>query len=154
MIHSFSTSVLSNLLTASTVGSQNVVRWGNQFDVPIISVNVRKDCILPDKRPVCCAAVLSNSTYSEEVSKPSRGVGYSFQQTAESSSAATAVSTAACEITREYFSSPQEERDLHKSTQLEETLDEALRLDQLLRYLTSDEMMMNSTLSVCYNSDR
>ena len=136
-------SALSVLLLAADVSGQNAVRWGNQFDVPIISANVRKDCILPDRRPVCCAAVLSNSTYVEDISKPSRGVGYSFEQTSltDSISAATA-----CEITRTYFSSPQEERDLHVSLQLELISDETERLDLLLKHVTSDEMMMNSTL--------
>lgn len=147
--HMFDLSILlalSSLLLAADVSGQNAVKWGNQFNVPIISANVRKDCILPDGRPVCCAAVLSNSTYVEDISKPSRGVGYSFQQTFAVSSTASVSAVTACEITRTYFSSPQEERDLHKSLQLELIADETERLDHLLKYVTSDEMMMNSTM--------
>ena len=54
------------------------MKWGGQFEVPLRSNNVRYDCTLPDGRPVCCAAVLSNSTYTEDALKLSRGVGYSY----------------------------------------------------------------------------
>ena len=131
--------------------NKECVRWGAQFEVPLRSNNVRKDCVLPDGRPVCCAAVLSNSTYTDDTTKSSRGIGYSY--TAVKSPTSSAIDTDTertktklrCNVSKIYISSPQEERDLKVSQQLEKMASPEERLDALLKYVVSDEMVNNAT---------
>ena len=120
------------------------IKWGSKFDVPLRSKNVRKDCSLPDGRPMCCAAVLSNSSYVEDGGKLSRGIGYSYQPSSISDPRILNEKIT-CNVQKSYTSSAQEERDLLMSIQLEEISDPDERLDSLLKHVTSDEMMMNST---------
>lgn len=144
------------LLTTSSVSSsakdnKDCIRWGGQFEVPLRSNNVRKDCVLPDGRPVCCAAIFANSSYTDDSMKSSRGIGYSYTAVKLQTTAVLDTNTergrskARCNVSRVYISSPQEERDLTMSLQLEKITDSEQRLDALLKYVVSDEMVNNAT---------
>lgn len=145
-VHLYRILFLLNALGLSNSAGEKVdcIKWGSKFDVPLRSKNVRKDCSLPDGRPICCAAVFSNSSYVEDGSKPSRGIGYSYQPSSISD-LRILNEKISCSVQRTYISSAQEERDLLMSVQLEEMSDPDERLDSLLKHVTSDEMMMNST---------
>jgi hypothetical protein len=138
---------ISVLYTVECAKDKDCVKFGAQFDIPLQSKNIRNDCTLPDGRPVCCAAVLSNSTYIDDHTISSRGVGYthhSVQMMTRTSSLKGKVKSS-CSITKTYISSPQEERDLHISLQLDKIADTEMRLESLMKYITSDEMLSNST---------
>ena len=131
----------------STVNcAKDCVKFGEQFDIPLRSKNVRKDCALPDGRPVCCAAVFSNSTNTDDPSISSRGVGYTYQPARSPRISGTKNrGKASCSVTKTYISSPQEERDFSMSLQLDKIVDPGIRLEALMKYVTSEEMMTNST---------
>ena len=64
-------------LSSAAKNDKDCVKWGDQFQVPLRSKNVKLDCKLPDGRRVCCAAVIGDSTMTaKDSSKLSRGVGY------------------------------------------------------------------------------
>ena len=144
------------LLTKSSLSStakdnKDCIKWGGQFEVPLRSKNVRKDCLLPDGRPVCCAAVLANSSHPDDSIKSSRGIGYSYTAAKLQTTAVLDTNTersrakVRCDVSKIYISSPQEERDLTMSLQLEKITNPEHRLDALLKYVVSDEMVNNST---------
>eukprot|EP00596_Hydrurales_sp_CCMP1899_P006798 CAMPEP_0119037586 /NCGR_PEP_ID=MMETSP1177-20130426/6029_1 /TAXON_ID=2985 /ORGANISM="Ochromonas sp, Strain CCMP1899" /LENGTH=394 /DNA_ID=CAMNT_0006999067 /DNA_START=137 /DNA_END=1318 /DNA_ORIENTATION=+ len=130
---------------SSAAANKDCVKWGGQFDVPLSSKNVRKDCNLPDGRKVCCAATITNSS-SSFTDKSSRGVGYSYEPPKRPVTVADRSRKVKCDVKKVYISSPQEERDLYKSSQLQQIKDSEQRLDALMKYVTSDEMMRNSTI--------
>jgi putative hemolysin len=137
--------ILSIKRASAETDPKKCIKWGGQFDVPLRSQNVRKDCALPDGRAVCCAAVFSNISNTED-EKSSRGIGYGYEAPRSNSILVKEVGKKIrCDVTKVYISSPQEERDLHKSAELEKIIDQQQRLDSLLKYVTSDEMMANST---------
>jgi hypothetical protein len=137
---------LSVLSTVKCAKEKDCVKFGAQFVIPLQSKNIRNDCTLPDGRPVCCAAVLSNSTYVDDHTISSRGVGYTHHpvRMPRTSSVKSKVKSS-CLVTKTYISSPQEERDLFISLQLEKIADPEIRLEELMKYITSDEMLSNST---------
>lgn len=137
---------ISVLSTVKCSKDKDCVKFGAQFDIPLQSKNIRNDCALPDGRRVCCAAVLSNSTYRDDHTIPSRGVGYTHYpvRLPRSSSAKSKVKSS-CSLTKTYIGSPQEERDFSMSLQLDRIADPDIRLDALLKYITSEEMLTNST---------
>ena len=155
--NSFQYFIIFILLTASldVVSSANsdCVKFGQQFDVPLRSTNVRRECTLPDGRPVCCAAVLSNSTYQEDKSLSSRGIGYSYVNSQALSAERTGSRTgrlrgeakSRCEVTKVYEPSPQELRDYDKSVELEKYTDQQKKLEELMKYVVSEQTIANST---------
>ena len=132
-------------LSGSADEKIDCIKWGSKFDVPLRSKNVRRDCSLPDGRSICCAAVFSNSSYTEDGSKPSRGIGYSYQPSPIRDPEKLKEKMITCNTQKIYISSPQEKRDLFMSIELEKISDPDKRLSSLLKHVTSDEMMMNST---------
>ena len=115
---------------------KDCVKWGGQFDVPLRSKNVNRDCKLPDGRAVCCAATPDGNEFS------SRGVGYSYDPPYPIKREPKGTT---CTISRTYTSSPQELRELQMSHDLQTITDPAKRLDMLMKYVTSDSMMNNAT---------
>ena len=138
---------LAAISVLSTVKcAKDCIKFGAQFDIPLQSKNVRYDCTLPDGRPVCCAAVLSNSTYKDDHTVSSRGVGYTHHPVrAPKTSSGKSKTKSSCSVTKTYISSPQEERDLFMSLQLNKITDPENRLEALMKYITSEEMLTNST---------
>lgn len=140
-----------------TASSEPCVKWGNTFDVPLQSSNVKRDCQIPgNERPisVCCAAVANYSSINGISSSSSnivtRGVGIDFVPDAETKAGQKKMRNkqgkVLCEVKKEYFSSPLELHDLVVSqiiTASSEVLEE--RLHTLMTYVTSDEFISNST---------
>lgn len=117
------------------------VKWGNTFDVSIESSNVIRNCNLPDGRKICCAAVSNTTT--------TRGVGASYVPPKPSSSDK---GKSVCTVTKVYVSSPQELRELAAADRIDSIPgDKSLymieaRSHALLKYVTSDEYIRNSTI--------
>ena len=148
------------LLFTKTSQQQGCAKWGNTFDVSLESNNVRRECTFPDGRPICCAAVVNDTS----LFIGDKGVGVSYfpsrlqqqQQQhfrhAQSAAGGSGSSKSLCSINKIYISSPQELRDLEKARQIEliprqdpnEYFTEA-RLKALLDYVTSDAVTRNST---------
>ena len=122
--------------TNCATDKKDCVKWGGQFDVPLRSKNVNRDCKLPDGRAVCCAATPDGNEFS------SRGVGYSYDPPYPIKREPKGTT---CTISRTYTSSPQELRELQMSHDLQTITDPAKRLDMLMKYVTSDSMMNNAT---------
>ena len=131
-------------LSSAAKNDKDCVKWGDQFQVPLRSKNVKLDCKLPDGRRVCCAAVIGDSTMAaKDSSKLSRGVGYEMVMPLTPDQESRGKSK--CEVKKVYISSPQEKRDLLMSSQLQKIVSQDERLEALMKYVTSDEMMANST---------
>ncbi len=123
-------------LVVTVMGSNpECLKWGNTFDVSLDFQNIRMDCKKPDGRSVCCAAV------SNRTNLPTRGVGIDFSKTMKS----VKDGKMRCEIQKVYISSPQEIRDLETAKFIEGITDPQVKLDALLDYVTSDEVVSNST---------
>lgn len=119
------------------VSTSDCVHWGNKFDVPLDSNNVALNCLSPSGKPVCCEAIDETSQYGIN----SRGVGNEFASVSNS----IMEIADSCDITKEYFSSPQEIRDLDYSLRLQTIQDFDERFVKLLDYITSTEVVANST---------
>lgn len=132
--------VLAMLGHCFAADKKDCVKWGGQFDVPLRSKNVRRDCQLPDGRPVCCAATTNADQGDSEPS--TRGVGYSYDPPGKREPVARGTT---CTLHREYISSPQELRELHKAHELQAIADQEQRLAALMQFVTSPEMMVNAT---------
>lgn len=153
MTAAFSYVVILIVLFLGNVISQSApkcVKWGNTFDVSLESKNVVLDCKKEDGRRVCCAAVNSTSDTRQPMSQVSRGVGidYERQKTSGISSSSRSSSRdvkAKCETTKKYISSPQEIRDFEKALMIETIKDPQQKFDALLQYVTSAEIVRNST---------
>ena len=52
--------------------SEKCLKFGGQFDVPLISNNVKLDCTLPNGKKVCCTAVNQKDSIS------TKGVGEDY----------------------------------------------------------------------------
>ena len=118
------------------------VKWGNTFDVPLNSNNVILDCVKPDGRKVCCAAL--NST-----SDNSRGVGWDFDKAGSNDFTKPfrlqRDQKSKCEVKRVYLPSPQEQRDYEMAQNFQSIDDFEKRLDALLKYVVSSASIRNST---------
>jgi hypothetical protein len=138
------------VVSAAASDKKDCVKWGGQFDVPLRSKNVRRDCQLPDGRPVCCAATTTTTTTAagdagstDAGNEPStRGVGYSYDPPGKREPLARGTT---CTVSRDYISSPQELRELRKAHELQAIADPEQRLAALMQYVTSPEMMANAT---------
>jgi len=135
------------VVSAAASDKKDCVKWGGQFDVPLRSKNVRRDCQLPDGRPVCCAATTTTAAgdagSTDAGNEPStRGVGYSYDPPGKREPLARGTT---CTVSRDYVSSPQELRELRKSHELQAIADPEQRLAALMQYVTSPEMMANAT---------
>lgn len=125
---------------------KNCVKWGNTFDVSLESANVIRNCELPDKRKICCAAV-DNTTAT-------RGVGASYVPTNSGgvSGSSNGKGRLSCTVQKKYVSSPQELRELAEADRIERIPgDKDLymiedRFHALMKYVTSEEYIRNSTI--------
>lgn len=91
--------------------SPTCIKWGNTFDVPIISKNFARSCQLPDGRPICCEAIHPQSTM-DAYSKP---IGSNYSPSSRKRSRDEAGSrdlNDICVIAKTYISSPHELREL------------------------------------------
>lgn len=125
---------------------KNCVKWGNTFDVSLESGNVIRNCELPDKRKICCAAV-DNTTVT-------RGVGASYIPLDRAGDAGSSSSKgrSTCTVQKKYVSSPQELRELAEADRIERIPgDKDLyviedRFHALMKYVTSEGYIRNSTM--------
>jgi hypothetical protein len=145
------------------VKSQECVKWGNQFAVPLDGNNLRLDCKSPAGRPVCCVAMAEDE-------KQFRGVGYGIEDLKDGINSIENKVKEVCTITKEYFSSPQELREFQVAKRIskmgatelqafkdggeKEEVDSGTRLPlhvheqrklALLNYVTSPESVANAT---------
>jgi hypothetical protein len=120
------------------------VKWGNTFDVPLVSKNVMRDCKLPDGRAVCCAAVDPPSY--EMFYKP---VGYNYNPFARKSRKDdNQEGIDNCHIKKVYISSPQELRDIAIAdliSLISSDHTDPQRFSSLMRYVLSEEVQRNAT---------
>lgn len=132
--------ILALLSRPSAAGDAPCVKWGNTFDVSLESANVIRNCKLPDGRQICCAAV-SNTTAT-------RGVGANYVPPAPVSNDN---GKGYCTVTKVYVSSPQELRELVEADRIDSIPGDKssymieARSHALLKYVTSDEYIRNST---------
>lgn len=128
------------------------VKWGNTFDVPLVSKNVAKPCQLPDGRAICCSAVQPpqgdffakpiGSNYNPMVSRRSREEETLDRSNSNSRDEET------CTIEKQYFSSPQELRDLamaDKISTISGDHTDPKRFKALMDYVLHPETLQNST---------
>lgn len=130
-----------NFCNGKTLKRKNTVTWGNVFDVPLESSNVALLCQLPTGKDICCEAVKNISEY--QGSLISRGIGLTENHPNVLDS--ELFSDAACVIEKTYYSSRQETRDYEMSVQLQKIQDNSTRLEFLLDYITSPEVVSNSS---------
>lgn len=127
-------------LLAYVRAAEKCVKWGGQFDVPLDTKNIVFDCYKPDGRKVCCAAV--NQTF-----ELTRGVGTDYERFLHITDRESVVKRVKgkCEVTKKYIPSQYELRDFQYAKDLESISDAEAKFDKLLTYVTSDEMIANST---------
>jgi len=127
-------------LLSCVKAAEKCVKWGNQFDVPLDTKNIVFDCHKPDGRKVCCAAV--NQTFDL-----TRGVGTDYERFTHSSDRENVSKRVKgkCEVSKQYIPSPYELRDFQYAKDLQLITDAEVKFDKLLTYVTSDEMIVNST---------
>lgn len=125
--------------------NSDCIRWGNMFDVPLEGKNVELNCKKSDGKNICCAGV--NSTHPTSNPMISRGVGvdYDKELTFASREKVQKVTEMSCEILKTYHSSPQELRDLQKAIEIETLSTFEEKHHALLSYVTSDEVVRNSS---------
>lgn len=125
----------------------NCVKWGNTFDVPIVSKNVARTCKLPDGRNICCSAN-EPANNGDWYSKPI-GSNYSPAQRRKRDDEVVAKDSAAlCTIKKVYESSPQELRDLSMADRISLISDDHTnekRFKVLTDYVLHPETLQNST---------
>ena len=140
--------IIAVILSATCVANAQTpcVKWGNTFDVSLESSNVIRDCELPDKRKICCAAV--------DESIVTRGVGASYvpNENAGNLVPTSSKGKTSCTVQKKYVSSPQELRELAEADRIERIPGDKNaymiedRYHALMRYVTSDEYIRNSTI--------
>ena len=94
------------------------VKWGNTFDVSLVSGNIKRDCKLADGRPMCCAALLNATGYTAD----SRGVGLSFLPPdvwGAGKRAGRSILRLKCVTAKTYIASPLELKDYKMSEEIE-----------------------------------
>jgi hypothetical protein len=121
--------------------SDKCVKWGNVFDVPLEGNNIPLACTLPTGKPVCCEATDDISTFGST----SRGVGNLYANLIEDGAKSASSNPESCVIAKSYHSSPQEVRDFEFSVKLQKIQDFQERFTRLMDYVTSDEVVANST---------
>lgn len=121
--------------------SDKCVKWGNVFDVPLEGNNIPLLCNLPTGKPVCCEAVDEISLYGST----SQGVGNSFVNLMDEQIKSSTSNPESCVITKSYYSSPQEIRDFEFVLKLQKIEDFQERFTNLMDYVTSPEVVANST---------
>lgn len=118
------------------------VKWGNTFDVSLTSKNVVRPCSLPDGRPICCSA-------TEPVSSDlfAKGVGVNYR-TSSRSSGSSKRQDEKCVLTKQYYSSPHEIRELEASkliSKISGDHTDPKRLKALVDYVYSEESLRNAS---------
>ena len=128
------------LIWPLAVAGKETFTWGDTYEGAKTKV-VQLDCLNQDKKQVCCSAVNQSHTLS-------RGVGTDYERfihgTSDHDSSAKHAA-GKCEVKKQYIPSPYELRDFQFAKDLELIKDAAVRLDKLLTYVTTDEMIVNST---------
>ena len=128
------------LVVPAALAANKQIVWGHTSAALIKSENVLFDCIKPDGNKVCCAAVNQSHAWS-------RGIGIDYERYTHSVERKNTPRHAfgKCEVTKEYIPSPYELRDLQYAKDLQSISDINIRRDKLLTYVTTDEMIDNST---------
>jgi hypothetical protein len=139
------------IININAADQTKCAKWGNTFDVSLLSDNVELSCEVPGstsrKPKVCCEAISNNNVINN------RGIGESYINENDINRVkhrdkSVKDGSAQCEITKEYFPSPLELRDFEKSKEIDllSQLDNFdLRLKTLLDYITSAETINNSS---------
>jgi hypothetical protein len=125
-----------------TFTAEDCIKYGNTFDVPLETKNIHLNCFQSNGRKVCCEAL--NKTSLDHT----RGVGWDYEKLSKSVKSRTdenELVKTRCEVTKEYIPSPQEIRDLKYASSIDEIEDFETRFNKLLTYVTSDEVVSNST---------
>lgn len=144
--------LLALVLCSIAASEKGCIKWGNTFDVSLESKNVRRECTLPDNRPICCSAV-----NNENITLDSKGIGSSYYPKQRTSNSLRNVRSkdakVSCVIHKQYVSSALELHELAIAKEIEKIepnnkhdyMIEA-RNTALLKYVTSEAYMTNSTL--------
>jgi hypothetical protein len=147
-------SICSSFAMSNPNDNNKCIKWGNTFDVPLNTKNIRLDCKKPeDGRRVCCVAVNSSMAHisrgvgidysyktfmeaSKQAQAHSQVNGMTMNKLAEndlskvltsssSSSSSSQYNSNNCEVRKQYVSSPLEIHDI----QLAQTIESQYKLD-------------------------